>query len=95
MWGPYIASHNYVVGYETAEQTVVQFSPARLPYNCHTESFLAGSVMLVVSLRLSILLSSLVEVRPLSDLSLCLLHESDSGQPFLCGPQSSGKRRQW
>ena len=27
----------------------------------------------------------------LSDLSLCLLHGSDSGQPFLCGPQSSGK----
>ena len=27
----------------------------------------------------------------LSDLSLCLLHGSDSVQPFLCGPQSSGK----
>ena len=26
----------------------------------------------------------------LSDLSLCLLLWSDSGQPFLCGPQSSG-----
>ena len=28
---------------------------------------------------------------PLSDLSLCLLHEPDSGQPFLCGHQSSGE----
>ena len=28
---------------------------------------------------------------PLSELSLCLLHEPDSGQPFLCGPQSSGE----
>ena len=29
---------------------------------------------------------------PLStDLSLCLLHGSDSGQPFLCGPQYSGE----
>ena len=27
----------------------------------------------------------------LSDLSLCLLPWSDSGQPFVCGPQSSGK----
>ena len=27
----------------------------------------------------------------LSDLSLCLLPWSDSGQPFLCGPQSSGR----
>ena len=30
---------------------------------------------------------------PLSDLSLCLLQWPDSGQPFLCGPQSSGD--QW
>ena len=29
----------------------------------------------------------------LSDLSLCLLHGPDSGQPFLCGPQSSGDQR--
>ena len=27
----------------------------------------------------------------LSDLSSCLLPWSDSGRPFLCGPQSSGK----
>ena len=27
----------------------------------------------------------------LSDLSLCLLHGSDSGQPFLCGHQSCGR----
>ena len=27
----------------------------------------------------------------LSDLSLCLLHGSDSGQPFLCEPQSCGR----
>ena len=27
----------------------------------------------------------------LSDLSLCLFHGPDSGQPFLCGHQSSGK----
>ena len=27
----------------------------------------------------------------LPDLSLCLLHEPDSGQPFLCEPQSSGE----
>ena len=26
----------------------------------------------------------------LSDLSLCLFHGPDSGQPLLCGPQSSG-----
>ena len=58
--GHIIASHNYVIGYLAAEETVVQFSPARLPY---TESFLAGSVTLVVALCLSILLSSLVEVR--------------------------------
>ena len=30
----------------------------------------------------------------LSDLPLCLFPWSDSGQPFLCGPQSSG-RLQW
>ena len=29
----------------------------------------------------------------LSDLSFCLLHGPDSGQPFLCEPQSSG--HQW
>ena len=28
---------------------------------------------------------------PLSELSPSLLHEPDSGQPFLCGPQSSGE----
>ena len=28
---------------------------------------------------------------PLSDLSPSLLHGPDSGQPFLCGPQSSGE----
>ena len=28
---------------------------------------------------------------PFSNLSLCLLHEPDSGQPFLCEPQSSEK----
>ena len=27
----------------------------------------------------------------LSELSLCLLHEPDSGQSFLCGHQSSGE----
>ena len=34
---------------------------------------------------------SVMAYSQLSDLSLCLLPWSDSGQPFLCGPQSSGR----
>ena len=38
-----------------------------------------------------LLLLGLFRSGVLPDLSLCLLHGTDTGQPFLCEPQSSGE----